>query len=470
MTKSTPTTLPRSVVSLIFILALFVTVTIFQSQNHIGEFLPYLDQIGFFPSTLLTSTKPNQTNNLYCQPWDVDTDEWWTHHPEWEVSIENDTHYCFSSIQVEVKARLFRQLYEVGFSPDANCSHVITKRMVSSGWGTDILNVADGLLYSSRTNLPLQMWAPTLWHYAALSNGSNAACPGRNMFCYFLNFTHCPPNPKQIAGSRLAARRIFHYGAPHRWLVEYATRPQSWLRREAYQFASKHLMLYRPDHRDVSTTARTSNSIKNNESAAITAADIIRTRVRNEPFPNVSCIPMHVRRADVVLHHKYSRKYHPISSYFQALWNISNYHHPDFLHNLTDNERPFILLLTDDANAIGEALVEHGHFPWMYLDRPRHRGAEGGFENQIPSGEPRKEIVAIMAIRRLVERCKPPLVYSSSSFADYIRGILEEHHPGVNENSTPPLHINLNQFVIDRSTLRGKENSKTVSISKNYLF
>jgi hypothetical protein len=480
MMRGAASTLSHKTVSLISILAFFVTITIFQSQKQIGQFAPYLEQIGMFPSTISKSLSENQTNKMYCQKWEVDTDEWWTHHPDWEITIENDTHYCFSPISNEEKAEIFRQLYEYGMSPLTNCSNVITKRMISSGWGTDILNVADGLLHSLNTKQPLQIWVPRLWHYAVLPNGSNSACPRRDMFCYFLNFTRCPPNPQQIASNRLAGRRIFHYGTPYRWLVEYATRPQTWLRRDAYRYASTHLMLYRPDHnvRDnqILTPTLSSSSKENNTSnssaayrVAAAAAEIIRTRVHNEPFPNVSCIPMHVRRADVVLHHRLSRKYHPISSYFQAMWNLSNYHNPDVRYNLTDEERPFILLLTDDANAIGEALVEHGQFPWMYLDRPRHRGAEGGFENQIPSGDPRKEVIAIEAIRRLVQRCKPPLVYSSSGFADYLRGILEEQHPLSSDISTPPLHINLNRFVADRNTLRGKENSKTVSVSKNYL-
>jgi len=34
-----------------------------------------------------------------CFPWTVDTDRWWTHHPEYEVSLQNETHFCYSRIE-----------------------------------------------------------------------------------------------------------------------------------------------------------------------------------------------------------------------------------------------------------------------------------------------------------------------------------------------------------------------------------
>lgn len=74
---------------------------------------------------------------------------------------------------------------------------------------------------------------------------------------------------------------------------------------------------------------------------------------------------IHVRRGDVVLHGKFSRAYHKISEYLQTARHLMS---------------PNILLLTDDANAVTEALAHRklprADFPltWYYIDRPRHHG------------------------------------------------------------------------------------------------
>jgi hypothetical protein len=159
-------------------------------------------------------------------------------------------------------------------------------------------------------------------------------------------------------------------------------------------------------------------------------------------------------------------------------------HHNSLNHqstiNSTTNTTTF-LLLTDDANAIGEALVQYGQqYSWMYLDRPRHRGAEGGWENQVPSGDPRMEVVAILAEARILRQCATTLVYSISSLAYYFIGMLEEkYHPTVTSPSRAedggdsqvaplPLLINLD-VVQSRGNVRSKENQETKSISKVYL-
>ena len=73
---------------------------------------------------------------------------------------------------------------------------------------------------------------------------------------------------------------------------------------------------------------------------------------------------MHVRRSDVVLHESSSRRYYPVADYVKQIPEES-------LHS----SNHFIFLLTDDANAIGEA---HEFFPdlkWKYFNRTRHRGS-----------------------------------------------------------------------------------------------
>ena len=76
--------------------------------------------------------------STFCLEWEVNSDEWWTHHPEWFVSHENDTHYCFTRYD-ENKSKFLRELYDIQFH--GNCSNVTTKVMWSSGWGADFSNV-----------------------------------------------------------------------------------------------------------------------------------------------------------------------------------------------------------------------------------------------------------------------------------------------------------------------------------------
>ena len=182
-------------------------------------------------------------------------------------------------------------------------------------------NVVDGLYHAIKTNQPIQMKAVTPWHYAAgksdrrRSNSvARPVCPSKDMYCYFLNLTNCSPGADVYDGN--LASRLEFFKDPGSWLLEYATRPQTWLRREVYQYSSK-----------VNIT---------------------------EP-----CTAMHVRRADIVLHRKSARRYREIDEYMNVL------------SNGTRN----IFLMTDDHNAIGEALHKYPEYNWMYIDRPRHRGA-----------------------------------------------------------------------------------------------
>lgn len=119
---------------------------------------------------------------------------------------------------------------------------------------------------------------------------------------------------------------------------------------------------------------------------------------------------MHVRRADVVLHNGESvRRYFPLSEYISAA-------------NLTAGDN--VLLFTDDANAIDEAHEFHSDLNWHYLRRRRHRGLDGGWENQIPSNNPKAEVIILLSIFELAKRCDR-FVYSTSQFASMILDVME---------------------------------------------
>ena len=219
-----------------------------------------------------------ERNATYCVSWETNTDEWWTHHPDWYVSQENDTHYCFSPIKNRRKAAIFRKLYQVQFKT-GDCSKVITKQMWSSGWGADLENVVDALVNAYKTGIPAQVHVvEDAWHYAGKKGGSRPVCDSKDMYCYFLNMTRCKPNIEMLYEGTFIRDDYALYRGIGRWLLEYATRQQTWLRREVYEF-SKNVKIQTP------------------------------------------CTAMHVRRTDVVLHDENARKYRKIEEYVSALDN-----------------------------------------------------------------------------------------------------------------------------------------------------
>jgi hypothetical protein len=152
---------------------------------------------------------------------------------------------------------------------------------------------------------------------------------------------------------------------------------------------------------------------------------------------------MHVRRTDVVLHQEYSRKYREVKEYVNAL------------ENGTKN----ILLLTDDQNAIEEAQTLFPSYNWMFVDRQRHQGAEGGWENQIPSDDPKLEVIILLTIFRLVRMCSS-FIHGHSNFAFLLEEEMKDAHKGTE------LHlVNLDENDPD---FRSENNTLTVNVSKPF--
>lgn len=318
----------------------------------------------------------------FCIPWEVDTDHWWTHHPDWVVSKENDTHYCFSHMAEPEKADFFKKLYANQFQSD--CSTVWTKQMWSSGWGADFGNVVDALAGGVEHGRPVQMYYKDGWHYAATKQFDKPVCPTADMYCFFLPMTRCPPDTENVYN--VAFRQTWSpqlFGRPWIWYMEYATRPQIWLRREVYNYAK-------------------------NAVPPLTSLVVQQQR-------GGSCASLHVRRADVILHPGTVREYHKIKDYIQGA-----------KETLGRSVPKDILLLTDDQDAIDEAKRDFPDYNWMYMNRTRFKGPSGGFENQLPSGDPRLEMIVLLSTFRLIQNCNL-LINAQSSLADYMWGILLEH-------------------------------------------
>jgi hypothetical protein len=298
---------------------------------------------------------------MYCVPWTQSADQWWQEKPEYEIGMENDTHYCFQRVRDPEKRQTCIDLYQTQFH--GNCSNSDTKRMGSSDWGADFMIVIDGLRHAVVQNRPMQI-ANTPWHYAdphgakplvSAYAGIRPACKRGSMLCYFLPLSNCPAvddGDKQA----LLEKPIFD-SKLYQWYYEYATRQQTWLRKLTYEFR-KRLTIQTP------------------------------------------CTAIHVRRGDDSLHSgDVVRQSFPIKDYLNASFHVQRN----------------IFLMTDDANAIVEAKQEFPDKNWMFIQRPRLHSTKGGFENQMLSRDPIFEVVALLSEFQLTRLCQQ-LIHSESTF------------------------------------------------------
>jgi hypothetical protein len=327
----------------------------------------------------------------FCLPWSrgqKEADDWWTHHPDWEPFNESERGYCFRPAPNPTKREYLTQVYQHQFGKPQNCSNLFVTKMWSSGWSADITNLVHTLQYGMQYGQVMQVTSNP-WHYAAPDQAkrsnkipSTPACPFLSMYCYFLNLTSCAVQDPN------AYSREYDYRTPPRmpprarkWLPDYIVRPQTWLRYKVYQF------------------------VQEQHQSAI-------------PPSAVPCTVMHVRRGDVLQHGSISRRYHAISEYLN-MTPSANAASPSFkIH-------PNILLLTDDANAIGEA-QQFSQYHWMFVQRPRFRADEGGWEHQLPSSDPIFEMTVLLGTFFLVQQCQS-LVYSSSGFSTWLLQEMEKN-------------------------------------------
>jgi hypothetical protein len=267
----------------------------------------------------------------------------------------------------------------------------LTTNIWKYSWAADVLaGVAIPLTHAVETGSTLAMVPYNgSWHYAALktsvrdANGTyvtiaenveddKAACPARDMTCYFLPITNCPPTQylSEVTEDYFPVTRL--YEDTKHMMYAFVTRQQQWLRREVYAL-----------------------------------------RKEMEAKLQTPCSVMHARRADVIMHYKDSRKYYPIS---------------DYVDKLSKYRKNNIFLLTDDANAIDEALEFFPDVNWFYFNRTRFRGSSGGWENQTPSKSPKQEVITLLATLQIARMCDS-VVYGESGFANLIVRSMEGDRP-----------------------------------------
>jgi hypothetical protein len=350
---------------------------------------------------------PPITRQRVCLLWSLNSDDWWTHHPDWFIAVENDTHYCFDPLPEDSEKAVFmRNVYRVQF--ETNCSNVVTLQMWHSGWGADYVNIVNKMDLTMAQGQPLQTQLPAPeqgWNFAAREDGSGAACPLRSQYCYFLNMSQCDPVPSQMVNDSPAV-----YGLrrpPFFWYMEFVTRQQTWLRKTVYDYTKSNFQLQLP------------------------------------------CSAIHVRRSDVLLENHHSRRYHPIEEYLNASYNLDRN----------------ILLITDDQNAIPEAKVKFPEYNWMYENRTRFHGAEGGWQNPFPSGDPKYEVIVLLATFKAVRQCRK-LVRSESNMGILLEGILAE---AWGENNFEHYNVDDYKVVTSATFIETKNVSKSNWTAEDFL-
>jgi hypothetical protein len=308
----------------------------------------------------ITGDPSQEFDAPFCVPWETNMDIWWTHHVDWGVKKENATHLCFSHLDEEEGSYL-RQVYSSQYIDTCNNNTSLYKEMWSTGYGADISSVVDGVEYGRRNNISFNVFRRGPWLYA------KGECETQDMGCFFLPFSSCwNKTDMDFMGNGYLNRhpRIQHFAKPYKYIMDYITRPTQSFRKEIYDYVE-------------------------------------------ERAPKITgpAMCLHVRRTDVVLHGNLARRYHAIQEYMEAAQTkVPNRFHRN------------VILFTDDDDAIDEAKSHYPQHNWIYLNRTRHRGTEGGWEGQVPSNSPRLEVVILHSIFRMMQHCDV-YVFSTSNIA-----------------------------------------------------
>lgn len=83
------------------------------------------------------------------------------------------------------------------------------------------------------------------------------------------------------------------------------------------------------------------------------------------------------------------------------------------------------MLLTDDTSTIDEIKEHHPNYNWVYLDRPRANGVEGGWQGHIPSGDGPAEVPAMQTELQLASECEK-VIFGRSGFVNILLRKMEQ--------------------------------------------
>ena len=304
----------------------------------------------------------NTTIGPCCTPWLArSVDDWWVHHPDWDIVSESDAEFCFGKIQDTKRAAFLRRVYNNQFH--GNCSNDIQTHQISSGYGASVGVQMNGYTKAVSEGRPFQItkhWPGAEWLYMPRDNSSWAWCPSTDLNCYILPVSSCPPD----YGRNDGVRDLSLKNPERQWLLWHFTKFRQHVRKKLY--------------------------------------DTLQT-----DFPELQtpCTTMHVRRGDTGLPRIPYRRYAALSEYIEV-----GHVQPG------DN----VVLLTDDYTTIEEAQRYHAGINWIYVNRPRNNGTAGGFDGHIPSKDQAFDLLMILAELRLASRCSK-LIHGDSGFAMQIK-------------------------------------------------
>jgi hypothetical protein len=172
----------------------------------------------------------------YCAPWEVDSDNWWLHHPDWEPSTENETAYCFAPIKDTEKATSLKELHKHQWT--GNCSEIERSCEMNSGFGASTGWLQDSFWHASKQSKPFQILLNgRRWLYATANNASWAYCENKDTRCYYLPVSPCSRDFVGNRNQHLTGPRPSRHQDKLRfhWMRHYLYRPKQHLRRKSFE-------------------------------------------------------------------------------------------------------------------------------------------------------------------------------------------------------------------------------------------
>ena len=392
-----------------------------------------------------------------CASWKVPMDEWWLHRPHWEFMAlreTNETHQCFRP-STHPFADFLQQVHAVQFNTSQNCSSdVYYHPLALGGLGATLgfLAKAFAKTYLGGAAFGIaKHWDGAVWNFAGLPNGTQLTCPAADFSCYFLPVTPCNNTTTTVLPGGLRRLGQFPPQAPPQpprfllpdqqpYLKAYMTRPQQWLRRKMYEYLHDRVV-----HREALLASSSSSS----SSSSDTPHGSRRSRTHH-PTPT-ACL--HVRRTDVLLERRKGdkRMYFPLEAYVQAALahhqQQQRQPHTRSLHNNNNNNHTVLVLFTDDQTTMDE-LPLFSNITFVYVNKTRFRGTQGGFAGHLPTGQPAEELTAMLVELHLASHYCSTLVHTHSGYATTLleRMRMNHHH-----HHNRPTHNNHNHTTTSSS-------------------
>ena len=127
------------------------------------------------------------------------------------------------------------------------------------------------------------------------------------------------------------------------------------------------------------------------------------------------CAILHVRRSDVLLNYGWQNtSARPLYRYISV---------KEYMERgraaLQQLEIKTVFVATDSSAVIDEVKEQNHSWAYTWINRPRFKSTEGGWENHFPSQDPFEEVMHILTIRALTPICDVWLG-TRSSFARYM--------------------------------------------------